>query len=334
MHMLRRQAHLVTAARAAAATRGTGAGGFARAGAPGSAARAARPRAGRATAAVVATLLGGLALAPAVPASGAPSWPLLVCHGSVRHPGVLAGRFGEVVVRGLCLVDRGPAVVERDVLVLRHSALLAAFGRGHSRLIVGHNIVVSRGATLFLGCGRSFRCLDDRPHGRTRLSSRPKVFGSIIAVGALGVVVHYAWIGGSVVQVAGGGGLTCRPMGIFAVKHSPAFSAYEDSWIGHVIIVRHLRSCWLGVIRNRIGIDATISSNVMASHDANEIVSNVAFRDLTCWRDSPRAQFGDSRGTPNRVGLHAYYQCGFHVILPNPAGQHVHFSHISVHLHR
>src|SRR5579875_2979702 len=223
MHMLRRQAHLVTAARAAAA-RGTGAGGFARAGAPGSAARAARPRAGRATAAVVATLLGGLALAPAVPASGAPSWPLLVCHGSVRHPGVLAGRFGEVVVRGLCLVDRGPAVVERDVLVLRHSALLAAFGRGHSRLIVGHNIVVSRGATLFLGCGRSFRCLDDRPHGRTRLSSRPKVFGSIIAVGALGVVVHYAWIGGSVVQVAGGGGLTCRPMGIFAVKHSPAFS--------------------------------------------------------------------------------------------------------------
>ncbi|HEX9066936.1 MAG TPA: hypothetical protein VF843_17630 [Streptosporangiaceae bacterium] len=282
--------------------------------------------------AAAGTLLGMLALGPASAAVAAPTWRTHVCHGTPRHPGELIGVNLNVIVRGLCLVQRGPVAVSGSVIVTRGSALIAAFARHNTHMSVAGNIVVHKGGALILGCNpKSFPCLDDNQKHPT-LTSRNRVGGSIIGLAALGMVVHSNWIGHSVAQSGGGGGLTCKPQGVFAAHHSPAYSAYEDNWIGGGVFIKGLRTCWLGVIRNWTGDSVHIVKNKAADPDAMEIVSNTVHGNLICWRNSPKVQFGDSRGTPNRVGRRALLECSFHRILPNPSNQHQHFSHISVHL--
>lgn len=285
--------------------------------------------------ATAATLLSLVAWAPASSAATAARvHHRHVCGGTFARPGVLSGRYWDVVVHGVCVVNHGPAYVRHSIVITHNAALLAAFGRHHSRLAVGGSIYVHQGGTLVLGCEPSaFPCFDDPHPKKPSLSSHEIVGGSVIATRALGVVMHNTSVLRNVIQYAGGGGLTCHPTGIFTHFGSPVYSAYEDNMIGGSIWVRDLRSCWFGAIRNRIGRSATFSSITLADPDAMEVVSNVVLRDLTCWRNHPRVQFGDSHGTPNRVGMHAYFECGFHVILPNPAHQNKHFSHISVHLH-
>ena len=287
-------------------------------------------------AAAVATavmLLGLVMVGPATSAGAATTWRTHVCHGTFRRPGILTGLNFDVIVRGLCLVNAGPVSVEHDVIVTRGSSLIADFGRHNSRISVADDIIVHRGGTLVLGCEPvHFNCSDDPHPKHPTLSSHDTVGGSLVAIDALGVVVHNSWFGHDIVQL-GGGGLTCKPHGSFAHVHSPVYSDYEDNWIGGSIWVKHLRSCWLGVIRDWIGGSATVSTNRMKDPDAMEVVTNTVLRDLTCWRNSPKVQFGDSHGRPNRVGLHAFFECGFHRLVPNPAGQHKHFDHISVHLH-
>jgi len=284
--------------------------------------------------AAVGTLLGMLALGPATTAAAAPTWRTHVCHGTNHHPGELTGLNRDVIVRGICLVRLGPVAVSRNIIITRHSALIAAFGRHHTRISVGGSIFVRKGGTLILGCNpHSFPCVDDPHPKRPSLVSADKVRHSIIARAALGVVVHNDWIGHNVRETGGGGGLTCRPEGPFRHVHSPVYSAYEDNWIGGSVWIKHLHSCWLGVIRNSIRRSANVSHNKMKDPDAMEVVSNRVEGNLICFRNNPKVQFGDSHGRPNRVGRHAVLECGFRRIIPNPAGQHMHFSHISVHLH-
>jgi hypothetical protein len=287
------------------------------------------------TIAAAGTLLGMLALAPATTAVAAPTWRTHVCHGTNRHPGELTGLNLDVIVRGICLVRNGPVAVSRNIIITRHSSLIAAFGRHHTRLSVAGNIFVHKGGTLVLGCNpKSFPCLDDPHPKRPSLTSADRVGHSISATAALGVVVHNDWIGHNVSQTGGGGGVRCKPQGPFVHVHSPAYSTYEDNWIGGNVRIRHVHSCWLGVIRNWIRGSANINHNRMKDPDAMEIITNVVLRNLVCFHNNPKVQFGDSHGQPNRVGGHAVLECSFHRLVPNPAGQHHHFSHISVHLHR
>ncbi len=285
------------------------------------------------TIATAGTMLGMLALAPATTAVAAPSWRTHVCHGTNRHPGELVGVNLDVIVRGVCLVRHGPVAVSRNIIITRHSALIAAFGRHHTRIRVAGSIFVRKGGTLVLGCNpHSFPCVDDPHPKRPSLVSASRVGGSIVATAALGLVVHNDWIRHNVRQTGGGGGLVCRPTGIFRQFHSPVYSTYEDNWIGGSVWVKHVHSCWLGVIRNTIEHSANISRNKMKDPDAMEIVTNRVEGNLICFHNNPKVQFGDSRGRPNRVRKHAVLECSFHRIIPNPAGQHVHFSHISVRL--
>lgn len=285
-------------------------------------------------------LFGLLAVIPATTASAAPAWHTRVCSGSAKRPGTLSGLYLNAIVHGVCVVNRGPALIQNDLIITRNAAVVAAYGGRHSHLWVGNNILVSPGGSLIMGCesrrrqgSATFPCLNDPHQGRPTLSSRSTVRGNVIARNALGIVVHNSWIGHSVVQIGGGAGTTCTPKGIFAKFGQPVYSDYEDNWIGGNLFVRGLRSCWFGALRNWVGVSATFSRNKMADPDAMEVVSNVVIRDLACLRNRPAVQFGDSHGRSNRVGLHAFFQCGFHVIRPNPAGQHHHFDHISVHLH-
>jgi hypothetical protein len=224
-------------------------------------------------------------------------------------------------------------LVQRNIWVDRESVLLAAFARHHSRLVVGRNVFVKKNATLLLGCeAKHFACLDDSQK-HPRLNSHSTVFGSLLGDRALGIVVHNSSIEHSVSQIKGGGGMTCKPHGIFKAFKSPVYSDYEDNFIRGDLHVSGLHSCWFGTIRNFIASSARLGSNRLADPDGNEIVSNVVLLNLLCFNNSPKAQFGDSHGKPNRVGRHALGECGFRVLRPNPAGQHHHFEHISVPLH-
>jgi hypothetical protein len=283
--------------------------------------------------ATAGTLLGLLAIGPVTSADAAPTWTH-VCQGTVKNPGHVPAANLNIIVRGVCFINRGPVFAARNVIVTPHSTLVAAFARHGSRLVVARNIFVDKGGTLLLGCEpEHFTCVDDPHPKKPTLSSHSHVGGSLIAIGALGVVVHASWFGHNIVELGGGGGLTCTPQGPFAVFKSPVYSDYEDTWVGGSMVIKHLRSCWLGALRDNIAASATVSSNKMADPDAMEINTNVVHRDLTCWNNRPKVQFGDSHGMPNRVGLHAFLECSFKRLVPNPAGQHKHFEHISVHLH-
>lgn len=223
--------------------------------------------------------------------------------------------------------------MQRNIWVGQNSVLLAAFGRRHSRLIVDRNLFVKKGGTLLLGCEANHSpCLDDPHPKHPSLNSHSTVFGSLLGDRALGIVVHNSSIFHNVSQAAGGGGVTCRPQGAFAHFHSPVFSDYEDNFIRGNLWVRHVHSCFFGALRNLIASSAMVNHNIMADPDAMEVLANVVLLNLVCRGNSPAVQYGDSHSTPNRVGRHAAFQCGFHVLKPNPAGQHKHFSHISVHL--
>ena len=282
--------------------------------------------------AAAGTLLGMVAFGPASAAVAAPAWRTHVCHGTPRHPGELIGVNLNVIVRGLCLVRRGPVAVSGKVIVTRGSSLIAAYARHNTHMNVAGSIIVHKGGTLILGCNpHSFPCSDDPRPKHPSLTSSDRVGGSIIGLAALGIVVHNDWVGHSIAQSGGGGGLTCKPHGVFALHHSPVYSAYEDNRVGGGMFIKGLRTCWLGVIRNWTGDSVHVVKNKAADRDAMEVVSNHVHGNLVCWRNSPKVQFGDSRGMPNRVGKRAVLECSFRRILPNPANQHQHFSHISVH---
>jgi hypothetical protein len=284
--------------------------------------------------AVLATALtaaGALAAVPATTAAAAPAWSTVICHGTLSRPGLLLGTYWNVIVKGACIANRGPVLVRRNIWVGKGSTLLAAYGQHNSHVVVDRDIFVKANGTLLLGCeAKHFVCLDDPHPKHPSLHSHSTVYGSILGDHALGIVVHNSWIGHDVSQVGGGGGKTCKPHGAFAFVHSPVYSDYEDTFVRGNLHIRHVRSCWLGVIRDFVASSATVSSNSMADPDAMEVVSNVVLLNLTCWRNSPKVQFGDSHGKPNKVGRHALFECGFHVLKPNPAGQTRHFEHISV----
>ena len=277
-----------------------------------------------ASALAVATfgMLTGAGVASASAAGRGPS----VCAGTLKSPGALTGTHRSVVVRGVCFVNAGRARVLGNLSVAPRGVLLAAFAlndrthKGRSSLTVGGSLTVGAGGTLLLGCEAAhFACLDDPHQKHPTLSSRSSVSGNLFAAGALGVVVHAATIGGSVLQTGGGGGRTCTPSGIFAQFKSPVYSDYEDSSIGAGLLVANLRSCWFGAPRNHVSGNVLVAGNKLADPDAMEVVSNHVRRNLACFGNSPAVQFGDSHGTPNLVRGTAAGQCGFGVRKPTPA---------------
>jgi hypothetical protein len=274
--------------------------------------------------------LGGLlAMLGAVPALAAPASAAVTtqtCSGTAKAPGVLTGTHpGNVLVKGVCEVNAGPAVVKGNVTIAPGGALLAIFAlndkthKGFSSLTVKHNVKVGKGAALALGCEPSFfTCADDT--GKTpTLQSRGTIGGSLSAAKPLGVLVHNSSITGSVTEQGGGGGLSCTPTGIFKLFKSPVYSDYEDDVIGGSVRVTGLRSCWTGLLRDDVHGSFTYSDNKMADPDANEVVHNYVNKALTCLANVPAIQYGDSGSTPNVVNRTATGQCSFSSLKPNPA---------------
>lgn len=268
----------------------------------------------------------GLVSLGAVAASAATSSGSYVCSGTVRSPGTLAGTYSSVLVRGVCLVNAGPAVVRGHVTVAPRGSLIAAYarndqtGRGSSNLTIGGSVTVGYRGTLVLGCmAGTFNCLDDPAPNHPTLGSATRISGNVTAYRALGIVVHGSTIGGNVWQTGGGGGMTCTPTGIFKSFGSPAYTDYENSTIGGKLTVRGLRSCWYGTIRDVLRGVIRLAGNKFADPDAMEVVTNRIYRNIFCTRNVPAPQFGDAGGMTNRVRGHGAGQCSFRVRQPNPA---------------
>jgi hypothetical protein len=228
----------------------------------------------------------------------------------------------------VCFVNGGSATVLGDLVIAPDAALNATFasndmpgGVGVSSLEVKGSVVVQRDGTLFMGCEPNFSpCSDDPDQNGGTLTGQNHVRGSLIALQALGVIVHATTIDGSVVDIGGGGGVTCDPPvgSVFEALQSPAFTDYEDNTIGHDFVVAGLQTCWSGSLRNNVGGSLVDVRNTMADPDAGEVLQNTVQRDIVCFGNNPVVQFGDSGAAPNVVGRHAFGECGFDVMSPDP----------------
>jgi hypothetical protein len=174
-----------------------------------------------------------------------------------------------------------------------------------------------------MGCEPNLSTCTDDPHPDTggTLTGQNKVFGNIRAFQAVGVLLHASTIKGSVSLIGGGGAESCDPPfpGTFADIGSPPFSDAEDNTIGGNLTMTGLRSCWLGALRNSVRGNVFVAGNSMADPDAMEILANHVRGSIACFGNSPAVQYGDSGSSPNQVKRHAFGECGFNVLQPNPA---------------
>ncbi|MHB1833506.1 MAG: hypothetical protein ACYCXW_00930 [Solirubrobacteraceae bacterium] len=206
-----------------------------------------------------------------------------VCEGSVAQPGQLDGTVhGTVIVNGVCDVSHGSAKVDGSVTVSAHGVLNGSFG-GDDLTVMG-SVVLGRGASALLGCEASrFPCTNDPSQSHPTLSNRVTIAGSLTAFKPLGVIVHVARIGGSVSERGGGGATSCSAMpGFFRSIKQPAYSDFEDDSIAGALTLKGIDSCWIGVLRNRIGRSVTVSDTTMADPDAIELGSNRIGGNLAC----------------------------------------------------
>jgi hypothetical protein len=262
------------------------------------------------------------------------------CTGSLASPGVLAGSYGDVSVTGTCVVNAGSAVVHGDLTIAPGGALAAIFGQndltssGNSDLTVQGDLIVQSGGSLMLGCYSlevtvwgvhhlvtvpDFPCADDPNPNVPTLNTHDVIDGDLIANNALGVVVHQTVIHGDLIETGGGAGLGCAAVGIFDKYFGlPEYSDFANTSVGGDMKVTGLDTCWYGLIRNTVHGDMTSSDN-LSLPDAGEVVNNTVYGDLSCQNNDPAVELGDSDGSPNLVGGDATGQCGFDVILPNPA---------------
>jgi hypothetical protein len=284
----------------------------------------------------VLALTGILAGATSAGAAPPPVHPAstYVCSGGV----IPSGTYASILVTGNCYTPSGTVEVRGD-LTVAPGALLDAATPGDpagapvvpATVLIGGSVWVGRGAVLIFGCSPNIFC--GNPPG----VSYDRIAGSLDAVGALGVVVHSAAIGGNVSIVGGGGGVNCdaTPATLPAsgapapwsddasLDYTPVYTDFEDNSIGGGLTIADLESCWLGTLRNQVQGSVSLVHNTMADPDAMEVASNLVGGALTCASNSaggvPTVQYGDSSGSPNMVAGWAGGQCGFGLQVLNPA---------------
>jgi hypothetical protein len=286
-----------------------------------------------------ATALLGLVIAPALTASAASAAPLGGGGGAYTCTGgnVPPGTYSSILITGVCYMPAGTIVV-RGNLAVAPGALLDAVTPGDppaspvvpATVLIRGNVFVGKGAVLLFGCSPNISC--SNPPG----ISFDRIGGNLTAVGAQGVVVHDASIGGSASLLGGGGGAAAKTCNaqvpstpIVAdlepwsedpnLDQTPVYNDFEDTSIGGNLTVTDLTSCWLGSLRDLVRGNETFVGNTMGDPDALEIANNLVSGNMICLKNTPAVQFGDSGAAPNLVGTFAIGECGFNVVLPNPA---------------
>ncbi|MDA8309515.1 MAG: hypothetical protein M0Z46_02705 [Actinomycetota bacterium] len=248
-----------------------------------------------------AACLGALALVAGPASAGASAHPAPRSY-TCTSGTVPSGDYASIVVKGLCfgpaaggvLVD-GPVTVEPGAsLIANYPSPKKGAPEGDANWRIAGALIVDKGATLALGC---------EPHFGCKKATSDTVGGGLRAFGALGVIVHATSINGSVTVSGGGGGLSCRPSGVFTMLGEPVYSDFEDDTVKGDLTVSALSSCWLGLARDAVDGSVTLTGDELADPDAIEVLSNAIQGDLGCsgnsrvW-DSTEAKQGQKTPYP------------------------------------
>jgi hypothetical protein len=282
----------------------------------------------------------GLVIAPVLTTSAvsaAPQWGggTYTCTGGNVPPGT----YQSMLVTGLCYMKVGTIVIRGNLTVGPGALLDAGANPGDPRsnpvvtatVRVAGNVFVGNGAVLVLGCSPNL--LNACPHGLTFDS----IGGSLTAVGALADVLHGTAIGGNVTVVGGGGGAVggaasgeCDNTKVHPspapwsedaalANLAPQYTDFEDGSVDGNLTVIGVRTCWMGTLNLQVRGSLTWAGNVTGDPDGNEVANNLMGGNLACLGNDPAVQFGDGGNAPNLVRGHAIGECGFNVVLPNPA---------------
>jgi hypothetical protein len=228
----------------------------------------------------VALLALGAASALADPNQGPP-----ICNGPET---AISGNYGNLVIVGNRYVPAGQTLNVHGDLTLFRGSCLDAFTLG--TVHVWGNVSVGWAGILALGCTPGSIGPGPPCNGQT---TNDIVGGSIVAIGALTMYLDGNTIGGSIVSIGGGPGVTFSPYINFPIK---------DNTIGGNVEITGWRGTWWGFIRNVTHGSVTLIGNSGADPDSSEVATNTISGNLTCLGNSPGAQFGDSGGLPNNVG--------------------------------
>jgi len=290
-----------------------------------------------ATAALIALTIPPVLMASAASAAPTGGGGAYNCTGGNIAPGT----YRSIIVTGVCYMPAGTIRVQGN-LTVAPGALLDAVTPGDppktpvvpATVRIGGNVFVGKGAVLVLGCSPNISC--SSPPG----ISFDRVGGNLTAIGSLAVVIHSATIGGNVTIVGGGGGAAggansggCFNTAKFPIPApwskdaalsnpktgSPQYTDLEDSFVGGNLTIVGVQTCWLGSLRNQVRGSLTYAGNATSDPDGMEILNNLMGGNITCLKNDPAVQFGDSMAAPNLVGGWASGQCGFNVVKPNPA---------------
>ena len=289
-----------------------------------------------------AAALLGLVIAPALTASAASAATAgggYTCTGGNVPPGT----YSSMLITGVCYAPAGTIVV-RGNLTVAPGALLDAVTPGDpsakpvvpATVLIGGNAFVGKNAVLVLGCSPNVSC--SSPPG----ISFDRIGGNLTALDSQGVVFQSVTIGGNVTVLGGGSGAAggassgqCFNTAQYPIPApwsedtalsnpqtgSPQYTDFEENSIGGNLTIAGQQTCWLGSFRNQVRGSLTYAKNVTSDPDGMEIANNLMGGSMTCLNNDPAVQYGDSSAAPNLVGGFGSGQCGFNVVVPNPAPQ-------------
>jgi hypothetical protein len=199
-----------------------------------------------------------------------------------------SGSYGDLTITGPCSIPAGANITVRGTLRLSGSSSLDAVSL-HTLRVFG-NVEVGFRVVLGLGCSA------DAGPQCNGMTGTDVINGNLRALSkARAMIIHGITLFGNFNMQTGGAGVNCLPLPL------PNFSDLEDSTVFGNVSIQGLTSCWLGVIRNRVNGNVLITNNRMADVDANEVVTNTVFGNLSCFNNRPAAQIGDSGGSLNTV---------------------------------
>ena len=248
---------------------------------------------------VTAGLVGGASPAGADPTAAVCSGGSLSSPPTSLAP-IASGTYSSLTVTGDCIIPDTAKVVVHGPVIVAPGAALDDYTEAVFH--VDGDVRVGNGAIVLLGCN-FFDC---------EAPSDTRIHGSVLADAPLTMDIDGAVIDGDVISHGGGPGPSVDPHSVVANF------AFKDNIVGGNVSLTGWSGWWLGVLRNQVAGDVTVSRIAGTDPDALEVSENVIGGDMTCRDNAPAIQFGEG-GTPNIVDGGARGQCGFHVLLPNPA---------------
>ena len=224
-----------------------------------------------------------------------------------------AGTYRGLVVTGNCWFT-GDEVTINGRLTVKPGAILNDHAASSTTVRVNGNVRVGTGAVLGLGA-----------YGAPGIKTGTQVNGSIVAKRPLSLYLSGITVHGSVTSI---GGVSVTPGPLDAFRNFP----FKDNRVYGSLRIKGWKGGWLGVIRNHVYGNVTVSRNASVliespagcnpdagectgsetgtDADSTEVQTNVIHGNLRCYRNTPPAQVNAADGgQPNRVTGHKRGEC-------------------------